>query len=417
MEQSYIPKVSIIIPVYNVDKYLEECLQSLIDQTLYDIEIICVNDASTDHSLDILNRYAKLDKRIVIINNSKNSGPSFARNRGIEKANGEFIYFLDADDMIIAEAMDELYNLAREQKLDGILFDTTPVFQTKALEEIWCRYKTARSNIYLDVFKGSNLFTELVHNGDYDVTVWRQFWNRHYLIDNNLFFYEEIIHEDFMFTFFSIMKAKKLICLNKKYHIYFRRENSITTGSIPKEKFEGLFICYCKIISFIMCNRFKNEVLEAIDQYISELYELVKHSYKLVKYTNNAEKIKFKNVVIQHSFERLKSNMNEVDKSNSIIESNLEVIKQFKKVVIYGAGAFAIDALEILSKYKIDVYAFAVSDKSHSPKELMGKPIYNIDELVEYKDEAIVLVAVSKCYHKDILFNLEKLKYKNSTLV
>ncbi len=91
------PKVSIIVPVYNVEKYLSTCLDSLINQTLKDIEIICINDGSTDNSLNILNEYAQKDTRIIVIN-KENSGPGSCRNLGIEKATGEYIQFVDSDD-------------------------------------------------------------------------------------------------------------------------------------------------------------------------------------------------------------------------------------------------------------------------------------------------------------------------------
>ena len=94
------PKISVIIPCYNVEKFLKQCLDSVCGQTLKDIEIICVNDASTDKSLNILKQYAKKDKRIKIIDLQKNSGLSVARNTGIKHATGDFIGFIDSDDYV-----------------------------------------------------------------------------------------------------------------------------------------------------------------------------------------------------------------------------------------------------------------------------------------------------------------------------
>lgn len=111
------PKVSVIIPVYNVEKYLRKCLDSVIHQTLTDIEIICVNDGSTDNSPDIINEYTKKDARIKIIN-QKNSGQSIARNTGIEAAHGEFIGFVDSDDWIDKNYFEKLYNTAIKNNAD-----------------------------------------------------------------------------------------------------------------------------------------------------------------------------------------------------------------------------------------------------------------------------------------------------------
>ena len=102
------PKISIIIPIFNVENYLAKCLDSIINQTLMDIEIICVNDGSKDNSVDILNTYAQRDKRITIINKA-NGGLSSARNAGIRVANGEYICFLDSDDYFEFNACERLY--------------------------------------------------------------------------------------------------------------------------------------------------------------------------------------------------------------------------------------------------------------------------------------------------------------------
>ena len=104
-------KVSIIVPVYNVEKYLKRCLDSLVNQTLKDIEIICVNDGSTDGSLAILNEYVRNDDRIVVIN-QENSGQSVARNRGIDVAKGEYLGFVDSDDWVSEDYFERLHNSA-----------------------------------------------------------------------------------------------------------------------------------------------------------------------------------------------------------------------------------------------------------------------------------------------------------------
>lgn len=114
-------KVSVVIPVYNVENYLEECLDSIINQTLKDIEIICINDGSTDASIDILEKYAKADSRIQIFNQN-NSGLSAARNRGIELSKGEFVYFIDSDDYLDLNALKELYDLSVKYGTDFIIF-------------------------------------------------------------------------------------------------------------------------------------------------------------------------------------------------------------------------------------------------------------------------------------------------------
>ena len=120
------PKISIIVPVYNVEKYLPQCLDSLINQTLKDIEIIAVNDGSTDGSLSVLKDYAKKDSRIVIID-KENSGPGACRNIGIEKATGEFIQFVDSDDWIEPETCEVCYQKAIEHNVDMVSFNANQI--------------------------------------------------------------------------------------------------------------------------------------------------------------------------------------------------------------------------------------------------------------------------------------------------
>ena len=117
-------KVSVIVPVYNVGKYLPECLNSLINQTLKEIEIICINDGSTDNSLEILNGYAQKDNRIKVIN-QENQGVSVARNVGIDLANGEYLMFLDGDDYLRCDACEIAYNSIKKDNSDICMFGYT----------------------------------------------------------------------------------------------------------------------------------------------------------------------------------------------------------------------------------------------------------------------------------------------------
>ena len=114
-------KVSIILPIYNVSQYLRECLDSVIGQTLQDIEILCVNDGSTDDSLDIIREYAARDPRIVVIT-GPNGGYGKAMNKGLDRATGEYIGIVEPDDYVVPEMFGELYSVAKEHDLVSLLF-------------------------------------------------------------------------------------------------------------------------------------------------------------------------------------------------------------------------------------------------------------------------------------------------------
>ena len=116
------PKISIIIPVYNVEKYLRECLDSCINQTLADIEIICVDDCSPDNSIKILEEYQAKDYRIKIFRHEKNKNLGAARNTGIQNAIGEYVWFVDSDDYIDTKACQILYDAIKEFNVDMLCF-------------------------------------------------------------------------------------------------------------------------------------------------------------------------------------------------------------------------------------------------------------------------------------------------------
>ena len=121
------PSISIIVPVYNVEKYLKHCLDSLINQTMQDIEIICVNDGSKDKSLAILEDYVKRDKRIVLLN-QPNSGVSVARNNALKHVRGEYYMFVDSEDWIDANACEVAYNCVVKENADCLMFSYVKVF-------------------------------------------------------------------------------------------------------------------------------------------------------------------------------------------------------------------------------------------------------------------------------------------------
>lgn len=127
-------KVSVIIPVFNVEKYLEECLDSILAQTLKEIEIICVNDGSVDHSLQILKKYERFDDRIIVLD-QVNSGQSVARNKALEYASGKYVYFMDSDDLVVSRMLEETWEICERDNLDVLFFSGTSFYENSDLEE------------------------------------------------------------------------------------------------------------------------------------------------------------------------------------------------------------------------------------------------------------------------------------------
>ena len=176
-------KVSVIIPIYNAEMYLRECFDSIINQTLEDIEIICINDGSTDSSLDIVKEYAGKDGRIIIID-KQNEGVAIARNLGIDRATGEYVCFMDSDDYYPSnDILEELYNKAKENNVliaggEFSVFNPliVPYEPKQKFDSVDDGYLFAKNSIieYKDY--------------QFDYGFHRFIYNRNFLVNNNIYF-------------------------------------------------------------------------------------------------------------------------------------------------------------------------------------------------------------------------------------
>jgi glycosyltransferase involved in cell wall biosynthesis len=239
-------KVSIIIPVYNVEEYLEECLESAINQTLEGIEIICVNDGSTDLSLDILNKYSKKSDKIKIIN-QKNKGLSGARNTGIKVAKGKYFYFLDSDDYIELDAMEVCYKEAERNNLDIVTFDAECFYDKNytgvKINEEYEREKIIDSKI----ITGSQFYIESNNNKCYRAPVWLHFYKSKFINDRKLYFEEGVLHEDEIHTSQALLLAKRIKYIPNRLFKRRIRNNSIMTAKPSIKRVDGNLVVTKKL--------------------------------------------------------------------------------------------------------------------------------------------------------------------------
>ena len=217
------PSVSVLVPVYNVEKYLEQCLDSLVAQTLKNIEIICVNDGSTDSSLKILERYAKSDQRIVIVS-KQNGGLPSARNAGLDAATGEYVGFVDGDDYVDADMFRRLYEEARKKDADMVVCgakcfpneDHAPAWMKEALSPDETFFKNATLELFFTQ-KGARPF------------IWRDLVKRSLIESNRLRLDPSIVlGEDTAFQYKLYSYAKRVSFLpDKLYYYRYARPGSI----------------------------------------------------------------------------------------------------------------------------------------------------------------------------------------------
>lgn len=240
-------KVSVIIPVYNVEKYLSACLNSCVNQTLYDVEFICVNDGSTDRSLEILEEYAHRDCRIRILSKT-NGGLSSARNAGLKQACGEYIMFLDSDDYLENNACERVWIETLEAPTDIVVFGTN-IFPEKPEPDEWFNavLKVNNSHRYY-------AFSEQVLFGENSAKpfVWRQAFRKEILDQHELMFDEKVkFGEDVVFQLETFPHAKNFAfvedCL---YNYRWFREGSLMHGvSDDLDKKLEKHLSFVKIIS------------------------------------------------------------------------------------------------------------------------------------------------------------------------
>lgn len=221
------PKISIITPVYNADLYLEECLNSLVNQTLEDIEIICVNDNSKDKSLKILQNFAKKDKRIKIINFDETSGQSRARNVALESVSGEYIGFVDADDFVDLDMFEKMYK--KSQNADMVMC------QAKVFDD---KVKTYKDDAYFALECFDDKFAEkpFTHEDTVDfiteinVSVWNKIYRTKFLKKLGVKFQEGFIYEDLPYFYEVYTQAKKVVLLKEFLYSYrINNQNSTMT--------------------------------------------------------------------------------------------------------------------------------------------------------------------------------------------
>jgi len=271
-------KVSVIIPVYNVERWLGEALDSVLAQTLRDIEIICINDGSIDNSATILERYHHIDHRIKVIT-QENQGLSCARNAGLAVAVGEYIYFMDSDDKLDLRALDMLYRIAHRDSLDILYFDGSSFWDDGYTPDNAYLPPYSRGKAYSSVLTGPQLALKMIQHHEYYSSVCLIFLNREFIVTNRLTFFPKILHEDNLFSFRSFMAAKRVSHINEV--LFFRRvrSESIMTQQQRPENLTGYLITYIEIVKFMLSKPLNEVEQQAAKLTITSMFNAIVRVY------------------------------------------------------------------------------------------------------------------------------------------
>lgn len=350
------------MPVYNGDKYIKDCLDSIVNQTLNEIEIICVNDGSTDNTLNILNEYASNDNRFKIISQD-NQGQGAARNNGMQYINGEYFCFVDSDDKLELNTIEHCYITSKKKNLDIVMYKlinyddkTGKYYKTPGYDMYRLEYHV-KDTIFNYKTMGEQIFYT-------SVSPVNKLYNSHFVLDNNVKFPEGTIFEDNIFFWKLLFKAQRMYFIKEYYYVRRVHGNSVT--KLGNKQWVDAIDIYNKVWSIFKENNY-------FEKYKSKLYNN-KLQFALFRYDNINEKYK------QFFFEHWKQDLINIQSNYYDFEEKLnEKNKLVYQIVLSSNNSNEFDLLmniksmdDIINKvdYKNKEIKFIFSELTNKINEL-----------------------------------------------
>lgn len=396
--------LSIVIPVYNVEEYLEICLNSVLEIKNIKTQIICVNDASTDNSNDILNEY-KNKSIIEIYSNVKNSGLAYTRNVGLQHAEGKYVMFVDSDDFIQSDIVANFIKKMDLENLDLLYFDVEEFGEAEVYNVISNNRK--RKNSY-PIGTGLSIFDLMVKSGEMFGCVWDGIYKREYILKKNLSFIDGILHEDIPFTFKALLAAERVAVVNEVGYYYRQRKSSILHQQNFIERAHGLIVGYSHMIitwNFISEKIDLSKIDNSINQYLNSVVSMIESNLKKVGEDAYCDDCIVNNFMNNFHF-------NKYRKIEAAVGSEMLLeMRKFKAIALYGAGKIAMDLLPFLKEKGFCVTKIFVTDIRDNKADINGTPIIEYCQEIGDEYDAIV-VAVSNCLRQSIVERLLNLGYQ-----
>ena len=277
------PRVSVIVPVYNTASFLADCLDSVLTQTMPDIEVICIDDGSTDQSPTILRGYAERDPR-VRVETIPNSGLSAARNLGVSLAAGSYVCFLDSDDMLDSETLQHLYAVASRDNLDVLHFGIVAFCEDESLSAACENYREyyRTKGEYRGTYSGPALMAEMQKNGDFKSSACIQLYRTSFLREHGITFYDGILHEDNLYTFECALRAERVAFSPRVLYRRRVREDSIMTRPASILHFNGYYITYLEMTKLVSGMNLDPATASAADKVVSSMYRAARRTLALL---------------------------------------------------------------------------------------------------------------------------------------
>lgn len=389
-------KVSVVIPCYNMKVYLEECLSSILSQSLSEIEIICIDDGSKDGTKELLEDYQKKYNNIYLMG-QENEGSGNARNKGIKFAHGEYIAFMDADDFYPdLDILEYLYNTAvsNEAKICG---------------GSRCSY---RNGVYTySDFRSGMVFEKdgWINKEEFSsfAGFWRYLFKKDFLTENNIFFPNYLRMQDLPFFIKAISKVERVYCVKKITYCYRLGHKQLKLNekvaidsakgmrdSLLISKNKGLKKIYTLLLNEL-CGEITGIMYYFAHKGVEEIRPII-HDINTIISENNDDKCLPRILLEGNALDEY------VEKNWEERERLFSKLNEYSKILIYGAGVVGQKMLKFLKHYGYEPEAFVVSDSKQNVEEVEGIIVKQIEEYVNIQKECFIIVATFPYSHKEI---------------
>lgn len=438
------PKISLIIPVYNVENYLEKCLESVVFQTSPFYEVILIDDGSIDKSADVCRRYISQYPYFTLIT-QENKGQSAARNVGIEHASGDYLMFLDSDDWLREDSVEILSGILIKESVDAVYFDAKAISELSNGEIPGNNYDRSQAELDGKLMSGREYFVQS-YPRDYVVAVWDGIYKRDCIEKNEIRFPEGIYYEDNYFTFVLLNKVQRCLHISEKLYQRRFRPDSTMTGIYSEKKFTDYIECICLIWDYIL----KMEVWadrKVLRAFIHDHCSIILDNYCFCKENNLKLKkgtIELLNNVLEKYFYMLEYLNNETEEKElgnlvriwrnllKIEKWGLKEVNELKKNVAANEKALYIELLKKIpldnQKMKIGIYGkgrhteglmamyeqiigeikcdFCFIDSSSDNESYKGKKVINYQKI---GNEFDLIIISSFLYEREMLKNIRSI--------
>lgn len=398
--------MTIIIPVYNRAEAIGRCLDSILCQDTHDIEIICINDASTDDTKNVLNEYAEKNSNIRVYTNICNRGQGYSRNYGVDLSSGDYIWFVDSDDMIAQEAISELRK--RLDDNDVIYFDSV------RMDERGIVFRPSEIEEQLIPISG----LEFVQRGFMTSSSCFQLFRKKFLLQNSIRYREGYYAEDWVFGIKTLVLAARAIYLKKPFYTYIKSENSISNNERNEYAFMGLFMALFDLNEFCHSRDWADSTYRILIKEYARLYRYVKRNYNIFYEKKLDEWAESLEASQSRLYWFIKADLFGRKFIEKIEVRILERIKFAEAVYIFGTGDVAMEILPIVDMLNKRVKAYLVSDNIPiGKKAIYGVPVYHLSEINDMRKDDLIIVAVLNRYKKNVMDNLNRRNCSNYILI